>query len=78
MTLAAPVVVQDVASADPDRSVMVYSDPDRGPDRGVTVIWVFAPNEQARASAQLAASDRPSRSFASGASSDCGKLSTRY
>ena len=39
---AGPVVVQDVATGDPDGSVMVYTDPDRGPDRGVTVIWVFA------------------------------------
>ncbi len=41
---AGPVVVQDVATGDPDGSVMVYTDPDRGPDRGVTVIWVFASN----------------------------------
>ena len=40
--LAAPVVVQDVSSADPDRSVMVYS----SPDDDVTVIWVFNPAEQ--------------------------------
>jgi hypothetical protein len=40
--LAAPVVVQDVSSADPDRSVMVYS----SPDDDVTVIWVFNPGEQ--------------------------------
>jgi anti-sigma factor RsiW len=40
---AGPVVVQDVAAGDPDGSVMVYADPDRG-DRGVTVIWVFASN----------------------------------
>jgi hypothetical protein len=39
---AAPVVVQDVATGDPDGSVMVYTAADRGPDRGVTVIWVFA------------------------------------
>lgn len=39
---AEPVVVQDVDTPDPDGSVMVYSAPDRGPDRGVTVIWVFA------------------------------------
>ena len=39
--LAAPVVVQDVSSADPDRSVMVYS----SPDDDVTVIWVFNPGE---------------------------------
>jgi hypothetical protein len=37
-----PVVVQDVDTPDPNGSVMVYSAPDRGPDRGVTVIWVFA------------------------------------
>jgi anti-sigma factor RsiW len=42
VTLAAPVVVQDVSSADPDRSVMVYS----SPDDDVTVIWVFNPGEQ--------------------------------
>jgi hypothetical protein len=39
---AAPVVVQDVATGDPEGSVMVYTAPDHGPDRGVTVIWVFA------------------------------------
>jgi hypothetical protein len=39
---AAPVVVQDVATEDPDRSVMVYTAADHGPDRGVTVIWLFA------------------------------------
>ena len=42
MTLAAPVVVHDVSSADPDRSVMVYS----SPDDDVTVIWVFNPGDQ--------------------------------
>ena len=42
VTLAAPVVVQEVSSADPDRSVMVYS----SPDDDVTVIWVFNPGEQ--------------------------------
>jgi anti-sigma factor RsiW len=42
VTLAAPVVVQEVSSADPDRSVMVYS----SPDDDVTVIWVFNPAEQ--------------------------------
>ncbi len=42
VTLAAPVVVQDVSSADPNRSVMVYS----SPDDDVTVIWVFNPGEQ--------------------------------
>jgi anti-sigma factor RsiW len=41
-TFAAPVVVQDVSSGDPDRSVMVYS----SPDDEVTVIWVFNPAEQ--------------------------------
>jgi hypothetical protein len=35
-------MVQDVGTEDPDGSVMVYSDPDRGSERGVTVIWVFA------------------------------------
>src|SRR6266446_2042835 len=40
--LAAPVQVQDVSTADPDRSVMVYSNP----DDDVTVIWVFNPSEQ--------------------------------
>jgi anti-sigma factor RsiW len=39
---AAPVQVQDVSAADPDRSVMVYSNP----DDDVTVIWVFNPSEQ--------------------------------
>lgn len=41
-TFAAPVVVQDVSSADPDRSVMVYS----SPEDDVTVIWIFNPGEQ--------------------------------
>ena len=40
--LAAPVVVQDVSAADPERSVMVYS----SPDDDVTVIWVFNPGDQ--------------------------------
>jgi anti-sigma factor RsiW len=40
--MAAPVVVQDVSTADPDRSVMVYSNP----DDDVTVIWVFNAAEQ--------------------------------
>jgi hypothetical protein len=40
--LAAPVVVQDVSTTDPDRSVMVYSNP----DEDVTVIWVFNTAEQ--------------------------------
>jgi hypothetical protein len=31
-----------VDTPDPNGSVMVYSAPDRGLDRGVTVIWVFA------------------------------------
>lgn len=39
---AGSVMVQDVATEDPDGSVMVYSDADRGSERGVTVIWVFA------------------------------------
>lgn len=39
---AGSVMVQDVGTEDPDGSVMVYFDPDRGPERGVTVIWVFA------------------------------------
>lgn len=39
---AGPVMVQDVGTEDPNGSVMVYSDPDRGSERGVTVIWVFA------------------------------------
>src|SRR5262249_49800606 len=34
---AAPVVVQDVSTPDPDKSVMVYSTP----DRALTVIWLF-------------------------------------
>lgn len=42
VTLGAPVVVQDVSSADPDRSVMVYS----SQEDDVTVIWVFNPGEQ--------------------------------
>ncbi|HKZ07164.1 MAG TPA: zf-HC2 domain-containing protein [Methylomirabilota bacterium] len=42
LATAGPVTVQDVGSEDPDSSVMVYADPDRGSDRGVTVIWVFA------------------------------------
>ena len=42
VTLAAPVTVQEVSSADPDSSVMVYS----SPDDDVTVIWVFNPAEQ--------------------------------
>ncbi len=40
--VAARVVVQDVSTADPDRSLMVYS----SPDDDVTVIWVFNPGEQ--------------------------------
>jgi anti-sigma factor RsiW len=35
--LAAPVVVQDVGTPDPERSVMVYSTP----DQALTVIWLF-------------------------------------
>ena len=42
VTLAAPVVVQEVSSADPGSSVMLYS----SPDDDVTVIWVFNPGEQ--------------------------------
>ncbi len=38
---AAPVVVQDVATADPNRGVMVYSNP----EHEVTVIWVFNSEE---------------------------------
>ena len=34
---AQPVVVQDVGTTDPDRSVMVYSTP----DHALTVIWLF-------------------------------------
>ena len=34
---AEPVVVQDVGTTDPDRSVMVYSTP----DHALTVIWLF-------------------------------------
>jgi hypothetical protein len=40
--VAAPVEVQDVSTSDPDRSVMVFSNP----DDDVTVIWVFNPSEQ--------------------------------
>jgi anti-sigma factor RsiW len=40
--LTARVVVQDVSSADPDSSVMVYS----SPDDEMTVIWIFNPGEQ--------------------------------
>jgi anti-sigma factor RsiW len=39
--VAASVQVQDVSTADPDRSMMVYS----SPDDDVTVIWVFNPAE---------------------------------
>jgi len=35
------VQVQDVSTSDPNRSVMVYSNP----DDDVTVIWVFNPSE---------------------------------
>ena len=41
-TSVSPVVVQDVSTADPDHSVMVYSNP----DDEMTVIWVFNPSEQ--------------------------------
>jgi hypothetical protein len=40
--VAAAVEVQDVSSPDPERSVMVFSNP----DDDVTVIWVFNPAEQ--------------------------------
>jgi len=36
-TWAEPVVVQDVSTPDPERSVMVYS----SPDKTLTVIWLF-------------------------------------
>jgi hypothetical protein len=39
---AVPVVVQDVSTADPERTVMVYSTPDQAPDQGLTVIWLFS------------------------------------
>jgi hypothetical protein len=39
--LAGTVQVQDVSTSDPNRSVMVYSNP----DDDVTVIWVFNPSE---------------------------------
>jgi hypothetical protein len=38
---AEPVVVQDVGTTDPDRSVMVYSTP----DHALTVIWLFNPED---------------------------------
>jgi hypothetical protein len=44
MAWAGPVIVQDVSTPDPDRSVMVYS----SPDKTLTVIWLFnspAPDE---------------------------------
>jgi len=34
---AGPVVVQDVGTPDPERTVMVYSTP----DQALTVIWLF-------------------------------------
>jgi hypothetical protein len=40
--VASPVQVQDVSTADPNRSVMVFSNP----DDDVTVIWVFNASEQ--------------------------------
>lgn len=40
--VASPVEVQDVSTPDPNRSVMVFSNP----DDDVTVIWVFNPAEQ--------------------------------
>ena len=36
---AGPIVVQDVSTADPGRSVMVYS----SPDQALTLIWLFSP-----------------------------------
>jgi anti-sigma factor RsiW len=45
MAWAGPVIVQDVSTPDPERSVMVYS----SPDKTLTVIWLFnsgpAPDE---------------------------------
>ena len=38
MAWAGPVVVQDVSTPDPERSVMVYS----SPDQALTVIWLFS------------------------------------
>lgn len=38
---AGPVVVHDVSTPDPERTVMVYS----SPDRSLTVIWLFTPPE---------------------------------
>ena len=38
-TWAEPVVVQDVSTPDPDKSVMVYST--SAADQPVTVIWLF-------------------------------------
>ena len=40
--VASPVEVQDVSTPDPNRSVMVFSNP----EDDVTVIWVFNPAEQ--------------------------------
>lgn len=40
--VAAPVEVQDVSTSDPNRSVMVFSNP----DDDVTVIWLFNASEQ--------------------------------
>ena len=37
---ADPVIVQDVSTPDPDRSVMVYS----SPDQALTVIWLLGPD----------------------------------
>jgi anti-sigma factor RsiW len=39
---AGPVVVQDVGTPDPDRTVMVYSTP----DHALTVIWLFPPDTE--------------------------------
>jgi hypothetical protein len=42
LAFAGPVVVQDVGTSDPERTVMVYSTP----DQALTVIWLF-PSEAA-------------------------------
>jgi hypothetical protein len=40
---AVPVVVQDVSTPDPERTVMVYSTSDNStPDQALTVIWLFS------------------------------------
>jgi hypothetical protein len=38
LAFAGPIVVQDVGTPDPERSVMVYSTP----DQALTVIWLFS------------------------------------